>query len=99
MLTMRTVMGKEYADTVLVDGHIVNVDAGIVERANIAIAGSRIARVGVVDDLIGPHTSIIHIHGILCPGFIDAHYHIDDSLLPPSIHARLAIPHGTLGII
>ncbi|HMK84296.1 MAG TPA: adenine deaminase C-terminal domain-containing protein [Candidatus Bathyarchaeia archaeon] len=99
MLAMKAVTGKEYADTVLVDGHIVNVDACIIEKANVAIAGSRISRIGNVDDLIGPHTNIIHIKGILCPGFIDAHYHIDDSLLPPSIHARLAIPHGTLAII
>jgi len=97
---MRNTTGRQkYADTVLVNGHIVNVDAGKIERADVAIVGPRISRVGSVSDLIGPNTKVIEISGMLCPGFIDAHYHIDDSLLPPSIHARLAVPHGTLVII
>jgi adenine deaminase len=35
----------------------------------------------------------------LLPGFIDAHVHIESSMLIPSSFARLAITHGTIGTI
>ena len=33
--------------------------------------------------------------GFLLPGFIDAHVHVDSSLLCPSRFAEAAVPHGT----
>jgi len=33
------------------------------------------------------------------PGFVDAHIHIESSLLPPSEFARLAVAHGTVATI
>lgn len=35
----------------------------------------------------------------LLPGFIDAHVHIESSMLPPTEFARLAVPHGTVATI
>ncbi|MEI7588295.1 MAG: adenine deaminase [Chitinophagia bacterium] len=35
----------------------------------------------------------------LLPGFIDAHVHIESSMLVPSSFARLAVIHGTIGTI
>ena len=35
----------------------------------------------------------------LLPGFIDAHVHIESSMLIPSSFARLAVTHGTIGTI
>lgn len=35
----------------------------------------------------------------LLPGFIDAHVHVESSMLVPSEFARLAVPHGTVGTI
>ena len=35
----------------------------------------------------------------LVPGFIDAHVHIESSMLIPSSFARLAVTHGTIGTI
>jgi len=35
----------------------------------------------------------------LLPGFIDAHVHIESSMLLPSSFARLAVTHGTIGTI
>ena len=33
----------------------------------------------------------------ILPGFIDAHIHIESSMLIPSEFARLAVVHGTVG--
>ena len=35
----------------------------------------------------------------LCPSFVDAHTHIESSLLTPANYAKLVIPHGTLTIL
>ena len=35
----------------------------------------------------------------LLPGFVDAHVHVESSLLPPSEFARLAVAHGTVGCV
>lgn len=35
----------------------------------------------------------------ICPGFIDAHVHIESSLLVPSSFARLAVIHGTVATV
>ena len=36
---------------------------------------------------------------IILPGFIDAHIHIESSMLPPSEFARLAVCHGTVAAV
>ncbi len=39
------------------------------------------------------------VEGYLLPGFVDAHIHIESSLLVPSEFARLAVIHGTIGTV
>ena len=36
---------------------------------------------------------------IILPGFVDAHVHIESSMLPPSEFARLAVMHGTVATV
>lgn len=35
----------------------------------------------------------------LCPGLVDAHIHIESSMLPPSEFARMALIHGTVATV
>lgn len=37
--------------------------------------------------------------GFLLPGFVDAHVHIESSMLPPVEFARLAVVHGTVATV
>lgn len=37
--------------------------------------------------------------GYILPGFIDAHVHVESSMLPPSSFARLAVVHGTVATV
>ena len=36
--------------------------------------------------------------GLIMPGFVDAHIHIESSMLPPAEFARLAVVHGPAGM-
>ena len=38
-------------------------------------------------------------HNYIIPGFVDAHIHIESSLLPPSEFARIAIKHGSIACV
>jgi adenine deaminase len=37
--------------------------------------------------------------GYLLPGFVDAHVHIESSMMPPTEFARLAVVHGTVATV
>ncbi|MBM4177925.1 MAG: adenine deaminase [Ignavibacteria bacterium] len=56
---------------------------------------------GTVEWVDGIITSIIETHdntaaAWIMPGFIDAHVHVESSMLPPSEFARIAVTHGTV---
>ncbi|WP_461463035.1 adenine deaminase, partial [Methanobrevibacter sp.] len=46
-----------------------------------------------------PNDVDLDYEGILLPGFIDAHTHIESSMLIPSNYAKAVIPHGTTSVI
>ncbi len=83
--------GAEPADLLLENAQLVNVLSGEIHPTDIAISGSRIVGLGSgyhaheVTDLGGRY---------VCPGFIDAHVHIESALVPPRQFARAVVPHG-----
>lgn len=58
--------------------------------AEVTVADGRIASITEAKGLA---------EGFLLPGFIDAHVHVESSMLVPSEFARLAVTHGTVGTI
>jgi len=94
------VMGRRPADLVIHDGRWVNVCSGeIIEHTDIAILQSRIAYCGPdSNSMVGEKTKIIEAGGrYLVPGLLDAHMHIESSMLTISQFARAVLPHGTTG--
>jgi adenine deaminase len=88
--------GDRPADIVLTGGQVVNVFTGEIEAADVALAGDRVAGVGpgyqaeVVVDLEG---------SFVVPGLIDAHVHIESSLVTPPQFARAVVPRGTTTVV
>ncbi len=74
----------------IISGQIVDVVAGRVFPGSIEISDGRIAAVR--------HTATASDQYIV-PGLIDAHVHIESSMLPPSEFARLACVHGTVATV
>ncbi len=73
-----------------ISGRIVDVVGGEVFKGVITVEDRRIAAVersNQVDDQV------------VLPGFVDAHVHIESSMLPPAEFARLAVVHGTVGTV
>ncbi|MEM1549924.1 MAG: adenine deaminase [Candidatus Methanomethylicia archaeon] len=88
------------ADLVILNANIVDVYSGDIYSGSIAIKSNRIIGVGKVDGLIGNSTIKVNIDGnYICPGFIDAHLHVESSMITLSEFAKAVLPHGTTTII
>ena len=87
--------GDAPADLVIQNGKLVNVNSGEIYPADVAIKGDRIAAIGDVGYTIGTTTEIVDALGrYLCPGFIDAHMHVDGSQLSMTELARALVSKG-----
>src|SRR4029453_3487225 len=87
--------GEAPADLYVRGGPLLNVYTGEIYPANVAIAGERIAYVGLRDDMVGARTATLDAADrILVPGYIDPHAH-PAHLGTPSALARHLLPLGT----
>lgn len=92
--------GRRPAELVIRNGKWVNVCSGeIIDHTDIAVFGGRIAYCGPdAGYTISDNTEVIDAHGrYLIPGFLDAHMHVESSMLTVSQFARAVLPHGTTG--
>ncbi len=94
---IQTAEGLIKADIVIRKGSLVNVNSGeIIEDVDVAIKDEWIALIGDASHCIGEKTKIIDAREkYITPGFIDAHVHIESSMLTVSEFARAVVPHGT----
>ena len=87
--------GRKKADLVLKIATNVNVFSGELMTQDIAVTHGLIVGLGSYDGI-----REVDMRGrIVCPGFIDAHIHLESSLVSPGEFARAVIPHGTTTVI
>ena len=87
--------GDQPADLLLQNAQLVNVLSGEIHPADIAIHDGWVVgwgdyRAQQVVDLGGRY---------VCPGLIDAHMHLESSMVQPAEFARAVVPHGTTAVI
>ena len=87
--------GREKADLVLKNATYVNVFSGELDACDIAVAEGLIVGMGSYHG----HTEVDMTGKVVLPGFIDAHIHLESSLVSPAEFARAVIPHGTTTVI
>ncbi len=72
--------------------HLVDLHQRRVYPAEILVENGRIRQIRELDS--APQTA-----GFVLPGFVDAHVHIESSMLPPAEFARMAVVHGTVATV
>lgn len=92
---IRFARGEVPADLLLKNARLVDVLSGEIVSTDVAIVRSRVIGLGDYEaeetlDLEGAY---------LAPGLIDAHVHIESSLVPPAEFARAVVPRGTTTVI
>jgi adenine deaminase len=89
--------GRAEGDLLLRGGRCVNVFTQRVETGDVVIVDGWIAGVG-------PHAwearRTVDVSGaVIAPGLIDAHVHIESTLLTPAAFAAVVVPRGTASVI
>lgn len=88
--------GDAPADLVLQNAQLVNVLSAEVYTTDVAIWHGQIVGLGPGYDA---EESVDLAGAYVAPGFIDAHIHIESTMLTPPALARMVIPHGTTTIV
>jgi adenine deaminase len=71
-------------------GNLIDVHQRSVYPATIKVRDGRIEAI---------ESSSERLQTYLAPGFVDAHVHVESSMLPPAEFARLAVTHGTVATV
>lgn len=92
---IKAARGDKRVHLVLKNANLINVLSGEIYPADVAIYGDTIVGIGHYEaerdmDLEGK---------FLCPGFIDAHVHIESSMVMPPEYAKAVVPRGTTSVI
>lgn len=87
--------GREKADLVLKNAKYLNVFSNEFLCGDIAVANGLIADVGKYDG----KTEIDVSGKLVLPGFIDAHIHLESSMVTPAEFAKAVVAHGTTTVI
>ncbi len=88
--------GEKTADLVLKNAHYLNVFSSEWLDGDIAIAEGKIAGVG------GSYEGLqnVDVSGkFIVPSFIDAHIHLESSIVSPREFAKIALIHGTTSVV
>ena len=90
-----TAQEKELPDLVLKNGRIINVFTGEILNGDVAVTDGIIVGIGSYsgkreEDLEGRY---------VVPGFINAHLHVESSMVTPAVYAMEELRHGTTTII
>ena len=87
--------GREKADLVMKNAAYVNVFSNRVCTADIAVAEGLIVGIGQYSGA----EEVDCTGKILLPGFLDAHIHLESSLVSPEEFVKAVLPHGTTTVI
>ena len=91
--------GAQPADMVVVNARVCNVLSGTIMDAVDVLIGDGVF-LGFAPAGTGQAKQRVDAHGAyMLPGLIDAHVHIESSLLCPEQFAALVLPHGTTTIV
>lgn len=75
-----------------IEGNLIDIHQKRIYPARISIQNNIIQQIQEIDQ-------VAPLAGYLLPGFIDAHIHIESSMLVPSEFARIAVRHGTVATV
>ncbi|MGK7345893.1 MAG: adenine deaminase [Candidatus Nitrospinota bacterium M3_3B_026] len=94
---IETARGEAPANLLITNARVVNVFTGEIYKTGVAALGDKIAGVG---DFYRDGKTVLDAEGkYVLPGLMDAHIHIESSLLAPWEFARLVLRRGTAAVI
>ncbi len=93
---VRVARGGLAADLLIRNARVVDVYTGTVHRASVALKHGFVALVG---QDVSALEELDAAGAYLAPGLVDAHIHIESSLMTPRRFAETVVPRGTVGVV
>jgi adenine deaminase len=78
-------------DSFVLRHQLVDLHARTIRPCAVRVRDGRVASIEPCGEPVDP--------GFLLPGFVDAHVHVESSMMPPSEFARVVTTHGTVGTV
>ncbi len=93
--TIAVARGEDPVDLLLKNATLVNVLSGEIHPADIGIYDGQVVGLGTY-----PARQTVDLGGkFICPGLMDAHVHLESSMVQPTEYARAIVPRGTTTVI
>ncbi len=90
-----TAAGRQTVDTLFINGKVINVFTGEILEQSVAVKDGYICGFGDYDAL-----DVVDVQGMYAaPGFMDAHVHIESSMVTPAQFSKGVLPCGTTTVI
>jgi len=87
--------GEQPAESLFKNANLVNVLSGEIYRTHVAVDDGRVIGIGDYEA-----RNVIDLQGAyLAPSLIDAHFHVESSMLTAAEFARAVVPHGTGAVV
>lgn len=97
---MMAALGRIPSDLAIVNANLVNTFTGEVYKANVFVYDGFVAHVETEDfENVNAKEVVDAAGAYLIPGLIDAHVHIESSMMIPRNFAKAVIPHGTTTVV
>lgn len=87
---MNHIQTESHSHEFTVEGHIVDVQHGKIFPGTVTVSHGRITSI---------RENPVTCEHFILPGLIDAHVHVESSMLAPTQFARMAVLHGTVGTV
>lgn len=85
-------------DILLKGGHVADGETGLLYKSDVLVSDGKISR--IAEDITDTNAETIDCYGkIITAGFIDAHVHIESSMVLPEAFGEAVLPHGTTSVI
>jgi adenine deaminase len=87
--------GERPAESLFKNANLINVLSGEVYRTHVAVDDGRVIALGDYEA-----RNVIDLDGAyLAPSLLDAHFHVESSMLTAAEFARAVVPHGTGAVV
>ncbi|OWV87401.1 adenosine deaminase [Rhizobium sp. N122] len=86
-------------DVLITGGRLLDAVTGLIRDADIGLVGALIASVHASASRTDAAEIIDAAGGILTPGLIDTHMHVESSMVTPAEYARAVLPRGVTTIV
>ncbi|ANK93016.1 MULTISPECIES: adenine deaminase [unclassified Rhizobium] len=86
-------------DMLLTGGRLLDAVTGLIREADIGLVGALIASVHAPASRTDAVEIIDATGGILTPGLIDMHMHVESSMVTPAEYASAVLPHGVTTVV